>query len=170
MELHHRAGCRAGGATVDARIGNVSAHTHHRSAGIPTSFPFQTNALKVDGVPQNVARPLRNPNRAGRFPSQVWNINNAARNLLEIIANAARSDVGDYRIRIYTIGMGQLVTMQLGTRMETSESMLKRISNDKTSPDFNPAQLEGKYFYAATAADVAPAFEGIQNQILRLTK
>ena len=27
----------------------ASAHTHHRSAGIPTSFPLQTNALTVDG-------------------------------------------------------------------------------------------------------------------------
>ena len=86
------------------------------------------------------------------------------------MANEARNDNGDYPIRIYTIGMGQLVKMQLGTRMETSESILKRISNDATSMDFNSNQLEGKYFYAQTAADVAPAFEGIQNQILRLTK
>ena len=149
----------------------MSAHTHHRSAGIPTTFPWQTNAIAVDGVPQNATRGLRNPDGAtGRFPSQIWNLNNAARNLVEIIANEARNDNGDYRIRIYTIGMGALVKMQLGTRLESSESLLKRISNDKTSPDYNAVQLEGKYFYAQTAADVAPAFEGIQNQILRLTK
>ncbi|OLC50594.1 MAG: hypothetical protein AUH43_04610 [Acidobacteria bacterium 13_1_40CM_65_14] len=63
-----------------------------------------------------------------------------------------------------------LVRLDLGTRPETAESMLKRIANDKTSADFNSNQLEGKYFYAQTAADVAPAFEGIQNQILRLSK
>jgi hypothetical protein len=107
---------------------------------------------------------------AGKYPSQVWNINNAARNLVEIIANAARNDNGDYRIRIYTIGMGELVRLALGTRPETAESILKRIANDATSPDFNGAQLEGRYFYAQTAADVAPAFQGIQNQILRLSK
>ena len=146
-----------------------SAHTHHRSPGIPTAFPLQTNALMVDGAPQNVARGLRNLT-AGNYPSQVWNINNAARNLVEIIADAARNDNGDYRIRIYTIGMGQMVRLALGTRPETPESILKRIANDKTAPDYNAAQLEGKYFYAQTAADVAPAFEGIQNQILRLTK
>ena len=66
--------------------------------------------------------------------------------------------------------MGQLVPLLLGTRPESSESILKRISNDPLSPDYNGAQLPGKYFYAQTAADVAPAFEGIQNQILRLTK
>ena len=48
--------------------------------------------------------------------------------------------------------------------------ILKRISNDKTSLDFNAAQLEGRYFFAQTEADVAPAFQGIQNQILRLSK
>ena len=160
----------AGGpACVAQWLPAMSAHTHHRSAGIPTAFPLQTNALMVDGVPQNVARGLRDLT-AGKYPSQVWNINNAARNLVEIIANEARNDNGDYRIRIYTIGMGQLVPLLLGTRPEGGDSILKRISNDKTSPDFNAAQLEGKYFYAQTAADVAPAFEGIQNQILRLTK
>ena len=147
----------------------MSAHTHGRSAGIPTAFPWQSTTLKVDGAPQNVARGLRDL-IGGRFPSEIWNLNNAARNLVEIIANEARNDTGDYKIRIYTIGMGQLVRLQLGTRMETSESMLKRISNDATSMDFDSTQLEGKYFYAQTAADVAPAFEGIQNQILRLTK
>ena len=149
----------------------ASLHTNQRSAGIPVSFPLQTASLTVNGVPQSSTRGLRDFDAAAkRYPAEVFNINNAARNLVEIIADAARSDVGDYRIRIYTIGMGQLVPLQLGTRMETSESILKRMANDSTSPDFNSAQLEGKYYYAKTAADVGPAFQALQNQILRLTK
>jgi hypothetical protein len=66
--------------------------------------------------------------------------------------------------------MGALVTYNLGTRGETSESLLKRISNDKRSPDYNSAQLEGMYFYAPTENDVAQAYQGIQNQILRLSR
>ena len=67
------------------------------------------------------------------YRTTIFNINNAARNLVEYIANAARTDTaGDYPIRIYTIGMGELVRLQLGTRPETSESMLKRIANDLT--------------------------------------
>jgi Flp pilus assembly protein TadG len=147
----------------------TSWHTHHRSSGIPTQFPLISNTLRVDGTAQSAARPLRDA-VGGRYPSQVWNINNAARNLVEIVADAARSDNGDYKIRIFTIGMGQLVRLNLGTRLETSESMLKRIANDRSSSDFNSNQLEGRYFYAQTAADVGPAFEGIQNQILRLSK
>ena len=149
----------------------TTLHTHHRSSGIPTSFPLQTNALMVNGAPQNTRRGLRNFNAAqGKYPADVWNINNAARNVLEQIANSARNDNGDYPIRIYTIGMGDLVRYNLGTMPEKPEDILKRISNDITSPDFNEAQLEGKYFFAQTAADVAPAFQGIQNQILRLSR
>jgi Flp pilus assembly protein TadG len=148
---------------------NASAHTHHRSSGIPTSFPLVSNTLKVEGIPQITARPMRD--KVGtQFPAQVHNINNAARNLVEIIANEARNDVGDYRIRIFTIGMGQLVRLKLGTKKETSESILKRIANDSTSFDYNPDQLEGQYYYAETAAHVGPAFQALQNQIVRLSK
>jgi Flp pilus assembly protein TadG len=150
-------------------IGNRTAHTHRRSVGIPTSFPFVSNTLLVDGMRQDLARPLRNPT-AGRWPADVTNINNTARNVLEIIANDVRNDNGDYRIRIYTIGMGELVRYRLGTRRETSESILMRISNDARSPEFNNAQLEGKYYFAATEADVGPAFQALQNQIIRLSK
>jgi Flp pilus assembly protein TadG len=150
-----------------------SWHTHFRSAGIPTSFPLQTAALTVDGVPQNslARRGLRNFDAAaGKYPADVWNINNAARNLLEIIANEARNDNGDYRIRVYTIGMGELVRYNLGTMPEMPENILKRIANDVASPDFQAAQLEGKYYYAQTEADVGPAFQALQNQIIRLSK
>lgn len=149
----------------------TSFHGFQRSAGIPTSFPLQTNALKVDGQPQNTRRGLRNWNAgAGRFPADVWNINNSARNLVEIIANEVRNDNGDYRVRIYTLGMGELVRYDLGTRPEKSEDILKRIANDSTSPEFDAAQLEGKYYFAQTPDDVAPAFQALQNQIIRLTK
>jgi hypothetical protein len=148
----------------------TSLHTQHRSAGIPFTFPFQTNALNVNGVPQNVKRSVIVDPATGKYKTTLWNVNNAARNLLEIVANEARNDNGDYKIRIYTIGMGVLVRHLLGTMPETPESILQRISNDRVSPDFNAGQLEGKYFYAQTAADVAPAFQGIQNQILRLSK
>jgi Flp pilus assembly protein TadG len=146
--------------------------SQQRSAGIPTTFPFQSGTLKVNGSVQSAVRGLRNWNAAaGRYPAEIWNINNAARNLVEIIADAARSDAaGDYQIRIYTIGMGELVRYLLGTMPEKPEDILKRMANDKSSPDFNNLQLEGKYFFAQTPDDVGPAFAQLQNQIVRLTK
>jgi Flp pilus assembly protein TadG len=149
----------------------TSFHSHHRSAGIPSSFPLQTSSLTVNGVAQSTKRGLRSKDLAtGRYPAQVFNINNAARNLLEIIANAARSDTGDYPIRIYTIGMGDLVRYNLGTMPEKPEEILMRIANDMRSPDYNSNQREGKYYFAQTEADVGPAFQALQNQIVRLSK
>jgi Flp pilus assembly protein TadG len=149
----------------------TSFHTHHRSGGIPTSFPLQSATLKVNGSSQTAKRGLRNWNvGAGRYPADVFNVNNAARNLLEIIADSARNDNGDYKIRVYTIGMGELVRYMLGTMPEKPEDILMRIANDSHSTDFNSAQLEGKYYYAKTEADVGPAFEALQNQIIRLSK
>ena len=146
-------------------------HTHHRSSGIPTSFPLQTNALTVNGSAQSAMRGLRHQDATtGQYPAEVFNINNAARNVLEQIADAARNDNGDYKIRIYTIGMGYLLRDLLGTMPEMPEDILKRVSNDPRSPDHNSNELDGMYFYAPTAADVGPAFQGIQNQILRLSK
>ena len=66
--------------------------------------------------------------------------------------------------------MSYLVEDMLGTMPEMPEDILKRVANDKTSPDYNSNQLEGKYYYAPTAADVAPAYESIQNEIIRLSK
>jgi Flp pilus assembly protein TadG len=147
-------------------------HSHHRSSGIPTSFPLQTSSLTVNGSAQNAIRGLRHFNAAmGQYPAEVFNINNAARNVLEIIGDAARSDVGgDYKIHVYTVGMSYLIRDLLGTMPEMPEDILKRISNDPSSPDHNANQLDGKYFYAPTAADVAPAFQGIQAEIVRLSK
>jgi Flp pilus assembly protein TadG len=149
----------------------ASAHTHRRSSGIPTSFPLESGTLRVNGVAQNSIRGLRNKNgTTNKYPAEVFNINNAARNLLEIIADATRNDDGDYPIRIYTIGMGDLVQYNLGTIPEKPEDILKRIANDIRSPDYNSAQLEGKFYFARTEADVSPAFQALQNQIIRLTK
>jgi len=151
----------------------TSLHTDHRSNGIPTTFPLQTNTLTVNGVAQSTRRGLRQFSTAqNRYPAQIFNINNAARNLVEIIGDAARSDTGgDYPIRIYTIGMGELVRCPLGTLQELSEDILKRVANDPESPDKKPApQLEGRYYFAETAEHVSAAFQALQNQIIRLTK
>jgi Flp pilus assembly protein TadG len=151
---------------------DTSSHTNHRSLGIPTTFPLQTSMLNVDGVPQSSTRGLRNLS-AGKYPADIWNTNNAARNLLEIIAETARSEypgAGDYPVRVYTIGMGELLRYFLGTRPEQPEAILKRIANDKTSPDYNSSQPAGKYYYAQTASDVNPAFQALRNEIVRLSK
>src|SRR5476649_13766 len=52
--------CLPGGIPASAQwLPAASAHTHHRSSGIPTTFPLQSNVLTVDGALQNAARPFR---------------------------------------------------------------------------------------------------------------
>jgi Flp pilus assembly protein TadG len=154
--------------------GAVSTHPNHRSVGIPTSFALRSASLTVNGVVQSTARDLRNYSGAiGRYPADIHNLNNAGRNLVEIIANAARSEfptTGDYPIRVYAIGMGELLNYMLGTIPERSSDILRRIANDKVSPDYNSAQVAGKYFFAASAGDVDPAFQALRNEIVRLSK
>ena len=76
------------------RLTPMSSHQHHRSGGIPTAFPLsdQRAERQRHGAVVAPAR-LRNFNTAqNRYPAEVFNIRNAATNLTEIIANAARSD------------------------------------------------------------------------------
>ena len=58
----------------------------------------------------------------------------------------------------------------MGTANETGTSILKRVANDKTSPNFNSTQLEGKYYFASDPAQLRAAFEAVRNQILRLSQ
>jgi hypothetical protein len=146
--------------------------SNSRSSGMPTTFVLASPTLTVNGVVQTTRRPMTGTTGpSGRYPAKVTNINNAARNLVEIIANDARADAtGDYPIRIYTLGMGELVTYNLGSIQEPASQILQRVANDPASPDYNPNQLPGQYFFAATPDDVGPAFQQLQNQIIRLTK
>ena len=133
---------------------------------------MQTNALTVNGAAQSTRRGLRDLT-AGRYPAQVFNINNAARNLVEIIANAARDETErrSTRVRIYTIGMGAsgaaAARDEAGDVREHPQADRQRHA---TSSRLQPRQLEGAYYYAETAADVAAAFQALQNQIVRLSK
>ena len=105
------------------------------------------------------------------YPDHVQNANNAARNLAEIIANAARADTsGSSPIRIYTLGLGDQLNQNGGSALETGTSILMRIANDPASPSFNPSQAEGKYYFAGDTSQLASAFEAIRNQIIRLSQ
>jgi hypothetical protein len=146
--------------TGTPRITGLPTQSYHpspSSAGIPSQF----NLVDASFVGGN--RPV------GTTPT-VRNVNNAARNLVEIIANAVRTDnSGAYPIRIYTLGMGQLLTIPAGASLERGDDLLKRIANDPSSPDFRSGQPAGKYFFAGDASELNAAFDQIRNQILRLS-
>ena len=100
------------------------------------------------------------------------NANHAARNLAENIANTMRSDTdGLYRIRIYTLGLGDLLLAQEGyDPSEMGADILRRIANDPVSPDHNSAQVDGQFFFAAQADQLKLAFSKVADEVFRLTR
>ena len=141
----------------------TSFHPTHVSSGIPTAFNLYDSSLPGQRV-------LIGGTGTG-YPDHVQNANNASRNLAEIIANAARADSsGAQPIRIYTLGLGDLLNQNAGSVPETGASILMRIANDPASPSFNSNQAEGKYYFAGDTSQLATAFEAIRNQIVRLSQ
>jgi Flp pilus assembly protein TadG len=134
----------------------------YNSSGLPTGFPLYTPGLAGQRALDFVG---------GVYPNHVKNANNAARNLLEKIAYQARNDSsGAYPIRIYTLGLGNLLFQPQGAVPETGESMLRRIANDPTSPDHINGQKDGKFFFAGSASELNAAFQAIRSLIIRLTQ
>ena len=137
--------------------------SHSGSSGAPSGFGLWDPTLPNQ-------RSLIGQTAAG-YSNHVQNANNAARNLAEIIANAIRSDTsGASKIRIYTLGLGDLLNQRMGSARETGASILQRIANDPASTDFNPSQLDGRYFYAGDVAQLDTAFQAVRDQIVRLTQ
>ena len=109
---------------VQAPAAQQLAHAARELGNPDVSSRRHQFAQRERRLAEHQAQPRRR--RTGQYPSTLWNVNNAARNLLEIIGDAARTDNGgDYPIRIFTIGMGNLAPLLLGTIPETPASILR---------------------------------------------
>ena len=97
-------------------------------------------------------------------------VNDAARNLPEEMANSARA-TGIY---VYTLGLNgpdALLTSQKswGNR-ETGDAILKNMANDPSAPNHGSDQPTGTYAFAADDTELQQAFDEIASQLLRLTR
>ena len=134
-----------------------------RRAGMGTNRPQVWSLYEAYGTEED---------SDGDFPNHPANANNAARNLLEIIANEVRSDTsGKFPIRIYTLGLGDILNENMGTINETGASILRRVANQQANnPFYDPTQLEGKYYYAGDTDQLNAAFREVASQITRLSQ
>jgi hypothetical protein len=131
------------------------------SVGIPTTFSIFDNTLPHQ-------RPMIGP---PPIQNHVQNANNAARNLMENVANAIRSDTsGKARIHIFTLGLGPDLNIGSGSDLETGSSMLRRIANDPSSGDYNANQPDGGYFFAGSTSELQAAFDAIRDRIIRISQ
>jgi hypothetical protein len=118
-------------------------------------------------------RTLTTATGATGFPyaNNRCNVNKAARNMVERIANDARNN----DIRVYTIGLGNaLNTLEVSfcsytVSNESGASILRRVANAADSDALNVNQPRGLYCYAADASELNRCFSSIASEILRLT-
>lgn len=103
------------------------------------------------------------------------NVNRAARNMVENIANTARGQ----EVRIYAIGLGDALddlepsfsggNCGYTSARERGSVILKRLANTADSDTRNTAQPQGLYCWAQDASALGRCFSSIASEILRLT-
>ncbi len=115
------------------------------------------------------ARPV-NPNYVNDDTNGFEDVNNAARNLPEEMANNARAS----GIYVYTLGLNGpdalLTTQKSWGNHETGDVILKNMANDPSAPNHGADQPTGTYAFAADDSELQQAFEEIASQLLRLTQ
>jgi Flp pilus assembly protein TadG len=99
------------------------------------------------------------------------NVNKAARNMLENVANMARSQ----GIKIHTIALGAAVnSLEINfcsyAANEVGSSILKRLANTLDANTFNAVQPTGLYVWAENSGELDDAFSSIASEILRLSR
>ena len=94
--------------------------------------------------------------------------NRAARNLLESMAEKSRSE----GIYVFTLGLGNQLTVPAGPDGEKGEDILKCMANVADAPNrcVTIDQPVGTYCHAATENELKPCFDKLASAILRLTK
>ena len=99
------------------------------------------------------------------------NVNKAARNMVENVANTARGQ----KIKVYSIALGSAVNTQEITFCgyginDSGSGILKRLANTSDSDTRDDTQPIGLYAWAATASELDNAFSTIASEILRVSR
>jgi Flp pilus assembly protein TadG len=132
--------------------------------------------INLTGIPLVGYNGVRTLTVAGSPPAITntrCNVNKAARNMVENVANTARGQ----NIYVHSASLGSAVNNPetsfsggCSTNSEVGSTILKRLANSTDSTTYNAAQPTGIYVSAATIAQCDEAFSKIASEILRLTK
>jgi hypothetical protein len=142
-----------------------------------THLPVTDHSGTVTLESFNNARTL---SASGSDPVYRWtntwcNLNKAARNMVENIANAARGASGNAAVTIYAIGLGQRLRSNEVTNCaygagEYGENIMKRVANTPDSDRYQASQPTGLYVWAADASQLNSAFQKVRSAVLRLSQ
>ena len=162
--------------TINQRDGTDGTLLYNNTSRV-THLPVTDYTNTVTLASFNNARTL---SASGSDPVYKWtntwcNLNKAARNMVENIANAARGASGNAAVTVYTIGLGarlrsnEVAGCAYG-QSEYGENILKRLANTTDSDRFQASQPTGLYVYAADASQLNSAFQKIRSAVLRLSQ
>lgn len=154
----------------DASIANPAKTVHilklpdWYNAHNPTNAPGLREFPVVVNAPRIVTSDTSTRDNAWR------NVNRAARNLLESMAERSRAE----GIYVFTLGLGNALTVAAGPDGEKGEDILKCMANVADAPArclaSGAAQPVGTYCHAATENELKPCFDKLASAILRITK
>ena len=74
---------------------------------------------------------------------------------------------------VYGRGLANVLILSIGlgtAPVPAADSFLQRVSNDPASNIYDPTKPTGHYYEAPTTADLAPAFQEVASEILRLAR
>ncbi len=167
-------------SSIGYRMWNPNARNDAWSPG--DDDRYGTNITNISSLPVNGTGGVPLASFDGKrtltgapYQNTRCNVNRAARNMVERLANTARSQ----DIRVYTIGLGNaLNTLETSfsggncgytLANERGSTILKRLANASDSDSPNSSQPQGLYCFAATESDLNRCFSTIASEILRLT-
>ena len=150
-----RAGCGFGSGTTDLD------HARRDVAYIPNQDVFGNNANCCYQAPQNFT--------SGAYsgfmrPDRPSSVGIASANAVDSAAQRMRSDTRLAPV-IYTIGLGNPATGE-----EPDEVLMRRMSNDPTSPIYDNTKMDGLYVFAANSTQLSMAFYRIASEVLRIAR
>ncbi len=135
-------------------------------------LPEKDHSDSINFFSFNNIRTLTDPSPGSSGANTRCNLNKAARNMVENVANQARNQ----DIVVITLGLGnRLQTLEITfcgylLATEKGENILKRLANTTDVDTYNPGQEGGLYVFAENPDDLQGAFDRIASFILRLTR
>jgi Flp pilus assembly protein TadG len=159
-------------ATFQYPMFDQTRYDDNTGRGTRLAVPLQTSGTDLSGIV-----PLASYNNirtfsGGRSDSDLHcDINRAARNMAENVANIARSQ----GITVFTLGLGTFLnSLEIPdcgyTSVENGANILRRMANTADSDTYNSNQPTGIYCFAQTPAQLQPCFDQIASAILRITR
>jgi Flp pilus assembly protein TadG len=132
-------------------------------AGVPL-LDVYGNSTNTSYQPVTLANGMVDVNNPGQnAPAMPLN---AADSAATNIRNGVVDPVSGHSIAnvlIFSIGLGNAT-------IPASPTFLERVSNDSRSPIYDSTKPTGTYYPAPTVADLAPAFQAVASEILRLAR